>query len=108
MAGKKLSQLKFDKVAYLEEENKKLKEQILALTKLIPKHQFEVSDEQSICEMEIKRLHDIAVTRALNLEETKKLDLYVKNLKLVQKEAPPIDVTKGLTDTDLIKIVDET
>lgn len=50
--------------------------------------------EEDICEIELKRLKDKSVNQPLTLEETKKLDLIIKNLILLReisdkKEEPP-------------------
>jgi hypothetical protein len=44
-----------------------------------------VPKEQAICEIEIERLHTLTKDRALTLEETKRLDVLVKNLYLIKK-----------------------
>lgn len=54
------------------------------------------SAEQSICEIQINMLQDVAKQRPLTLEETKRLDILVKNLYLAksQNAAIPVDYTK--------------
>src|SRR5882724_8395937 len=47
---------------------------------------FVASVEQTICEMEIERLKETAMNRGLTLEETKRLDLLVKNLFLAKEQ----------------------
>lgn len=54
------------------------------------------SAEQSICEIQINMLQDVAKQRPLTLEETKRLDILIKNLYLAksQNAAIPVDYTK--------------
>ncbi|NJO65478.1 MAG: hypothetical protein HC836_47515 [Richelia sp. RM2_1_2] len=96
----------------LEQENIELKRQIQSLTKLVPQSSmFEVSDEQIICETEVKRLRDIALSRPLNLEETKKLDILLKNLKSIKEtnKEKVIEINKAMDISlnDLIEIASE-
>lgn len=79
------------RIDFLEIENKQLKEQIVFMkdreengVQLITK-----SNEQDLCEIEIKRLKDTAFERALDLEETKRLDLLIKNLYLAKGKPKP-------------------
>jgi hypothetical protein len=99
MADNPLSMSLKARVKILEQENTELKRHIQSLSKLIPDDKFiDVSDEQFICEMEIRRLRDIALSRPLNLEETKKLDILMKNLKDVrnEKKEQVIEVKKNM------------
>lgn len=50
------------------------------------------SNEQTICEIEIERLRSTTLERSLTLEETKKLDLLVKNLMLCKGTYKDISV----------------
>jgi hypothetical protein len=55
---------------------------------------LEPIDEELICDMEIRKLKDISMNRALNLDETKRFDILVKaKLAIRGKEEKPIDVT---------------
>ena len=47
---------------------------------------FEVSNEQAICEMQIRLLQQTAEQRPLTLEETKKLEIFVKSLYLIKEK----------------------
>jgi hypothetical protein len=72
---------------------------------------FVVSTEQTICEIEIARLKETAIQRGLTLEETKRLDLLVKNLVLSKeqtKEAKP-DYSKlaSISNATLIEIASQ-
>jgi regulator of replication initiation timing len=67
------------------------------------------SDEQTICEVQINMLKSTAMNRPLTLEETKRLDLLVKNLSLIkaQQAAIPADYSKlppNVSAADLIAI----
>lgn len=62
----------------LKKENERLKQQIVELS--IAK---QISEEELICIRQISILHDRSQQRELSLEEIKKLDLLVKNLKLI-------------------------
>ena len=80
-------------IAALEKENRQLKEIIAAFQMAAQRSQEpEViikSNEQLICEMEIEKLRITSIERSLTLEETKRLDLLIKNLYLckgAQKE----------------------
>ena len=57
------------------------------------------------CEIEISKLHKVTIERELTFEETKKLDLLIKNLVLLRskKEAEPPAATKMSTE-DLLKL----
>ncbi len=67
------------------------------------------SVEQSICEIQIEMLRGEAMSRQLTLEETKRLDLLVKNLLLCKGAYKDIkaDYTalpKGLSSRELLEI----
>lgn len=67
----------------LTEKNKQLEKLLMA------KHDLAtpVSTEESICVQQIHEIGLLSNTRALTLEEVKRLDLLVKNLKLVREES---------------------
>lgn len=91
-------------IEHLESENKKLKSKIQQLERDLSSLQLPLteiihtSDEQELCEIEIKRLKDIALGRPLNLEETKRLDLLVKNLYVAKKREKSIPVKARRVD----------
>lgn len=72
----------------LKEEIAHLKTLLTSTTTLIEQSKepikVEVSSEQAICEIQIEKLRTKAVERELTLEETKRLDLLVKNLYLIK------------------------
>lgn len=70
---------------------------------------LEVSPEQAICEIQIRRLLESTSMRELTLEETKRLDLLVKNLYLAkgQNAALVADFTKSpLSEEALLLLVE--
>jgi len=107
MSSKKLSEaVKFDELEHLKEENAKLK---IALAKYQVSNPFEISDEQIICELEIKRLREASMDRALSTEETKQFDTYAKNLKVI-KENAPIDTSSPvdeLSQKELLELLSD-
>lgn len=71
-----------------------------------------VSDEQAICEIQIKKLQTAAMQRELTLEETKRLDLLVKNLYLAKGQSTQIVTNNfnpgAFTNEELINIASQT
>jgi uncharacterized protein YdcH (DUF465 family) len=69
------------------------------------------STEQSICEIEIERLKETALQRGLTLEETKRLDLLVKNLLLSKEQSKSIPTTfrhlSNISNATLIEIASQ-
>lgn len=115
-------QTKFKDTALLETENVKLKKENRALRQTIDKLlkqtektkalsnviRLEMSPEQEILEVQIQNLRAISRERILTLEETKMLDLHIKNKRLLDDKstvnADYKEVPKGLTEEDLIEI----
>ncbi len=67
------------------------------------------SVEQTICEIQIEMLREEAMNRSLTLEETKRLDLLVKNLLLCKgayKDIKPdfTGLPKGMSSEKLLEI----
>lgn len=101
MADNPLSMSLKARIKILENENTELKRQVQTLHKMIPKNStIDISDEHFICEVEIKRLRDIALSRPLNLEETKKLDILIKNYKDI-KEREKVDAIEVKSYNDI-------
>jgi hypothetical protein len=68
--------------------------------------------EQLICELQIKKLYDKGMQSELSLEETKRLDLLVKNLYLTKGQATEIvsnigAISDKVPDIDLIRVIKE-
>lgn len=70
-----------------------------------------IPTEQQICEMELSKLHKVTILRPLTLEETKRLDLLVKNLYLSKKgldlEADFKRLPRNITAAELIQIASQ-
>lgn len=93
---------KFKSTGALEQSNLKLKEENVALqatvTKLLKKIeemmdidpdniiQMGYSPEQEIVEVQITRLQAVSRTRSLSLDETRTLDLHLKNKRMIDIE----------------------
>jgi hypothetical protein len=101
-----------ERIKALETENKHLQTLIAATQPLVGPLKSELivkSTEQTICEMEIEKLKTVSMNRSLTLEETKRLDLLVKNLLLakgLQKDILPDyrTIPSGFTESSLVAI----
>lgn len=91
-------------ILHLKKENEILKEKIHNLeTLLTQKHR--ISTEELICLEQIEILRAFSLKRELTLEEVKKLDILIKNLRLLREQSTQvIDISEGLSDEELIKI----
>lgn len=94
--------------SYCEQYRREL---VLVLAELENLNAVEViprTEEQDICMREIQKLNEASSHRALTLEETKRLDILVKNLYLSkEKNADSIDmkkIPKGVTPAQLMEI----
>jgi uncharacterized protein (DUF1800 family) len=75
----------------LRAENEELKAQLAALRQnKLPKTSGKVSTEELICIEQIELLRAKSLGRELTLEEAKKLDLFVKNLRLAREQATQV------------------
>lgn len=96
-----------DKCAELELANTKLK-QLEATISLLPKKIAfaQITDEELICIEQLAGLRIKSRTRELSLEETKKLDILVKSLKLIREENPKdnISTSTSIEEDDLVSI----
>lgn len=66
-----------------------------------------VTDEELIADIQLRKLKDAARTRELTLDEIKKFDLLVKNKRLAQGNATEIEgktLSKQLPKTQLLQI----
>lgn len=107
----KLLQKAHDKIALLEAEIVHLKSIVTSSQPLLsaPSELIIKSTEQAICEMQIERLKEASMNRNLTLEETKRLDLLVKNLILAKEANKEIKpdykyLPEGITEATLISI----
>lgn len=73
-----------DHISNIEKENTKLK--ILLKEYGCDESPSSISDEEAICVQQINRLRKVSETRDLSLDETRKLDLLQKNLKIARGE----------------------
>lgn len=62
--------------------------------------------EENICRMELKKLHDLSLERALTYEETKKVDIFTKLLLAINQRPKGELINTKKKDTDeLLKLV---
>ena len=89
----------FQLIEQLRDSNAKLEAEVAHLKTLITDTvpvlskdvvKIEVPLEQAICEMQIAKLQRTAMDRDLTLEETKRLDLLIKNLYLAKGQSTAI------------------
>lgn len=115
MADKSSLLLK-QEILELTKENKALKETIVNLLeqlnvlKLNPINPIDnkISNEMQIIEKQIELLNEQSKMRALSLEETRGLDLLIKNKKLLENKKSNEDEDKvpdGQDTSDLLRIV---
>lgn len=97
----------------LKDENRILKQKVQQLEKMLMSTgeslTLKVSPEEQICIKQIDSLNRISNDRDLTLEEVKKLDFLVKNLKLIRKEANSIVEmsAKDVTPDELLALLQE-
>lgn len=67
----------------------------------------ELTPEEIICLQQIRKLENSSNQRELTLEEVKRLDLLVKNLKLIREESTIVvnNRTDNLKESDLVAII---
>lgn len=97
------------RIQQLESEVSHLKGLLAGTTTLLDNkvERVVVSAEQAICEMQIEMLKKTAMDRQLTLEETKRLDLLIKNLHISKQVKPSIEAefSSGLiSEAELIKL----
>lgn len=95
----------------LQKENAILKQKNAQLEHLLvqrtPTLVQELSPEEVICIQQIDKLHTASQTRELSLEEVKRLDLLVKNLKLIREESTIVvnNNRDSLKEHELVAII---
>lgn len=96
------------KLTKLEMENKHLKELVAGAVPIVPEAKpIQVSTEQAIAEMQLKRLETLSMERELTLEETKKYDLLVKNLMVSKPKKKDLDGSwKHLEDISPAQLIE--
>lgn len=79
----------------------------LLMTKFTEPLITHLTPEEKICIEQINRLEEVSSQRALILDEVKRLDLLVKNLKLIREESTIIVNQKpdSLKEADLVAII---
>lgn len=92
------------RIKQLEEQVAHLQGLISSTNKILDAN---TNTDQLICEIQIERIKKTAMDRDLTLEETKRLDLLVKNLYLSKEKnsAIPVDFEKfDISEAQLIEI----
>lgn len=89
-----------DKIKQLEDEVKHLQELIASTTSLIKVETIVKSPELQICEAQIRLFQLRSLDRELTLEETKQLDLLIKNKRLLSGDPTTIEGKKGKSKQD--------
>lgn len=94
------------KIGQLQDEISHLKDLVATSSQIIqPNPRHGISNEQIICEAQLTFLSKKASERELTLEETKKLDLLVKNLRLLQGKSTSIEAEfRNISDESLLQI----
>ena len=120
LEAKDYSEAQFAVIVQLQEKNAKLIEENNHLKKLVEQNIPSIggapypndlvpgiTNEQIICEIEIKRLKDRSIVQELNKEEAQKLQIYVTILEQVRSKTKDdsLNVESVSTD-DLIKLVE--
>jgi hypothetical protein len=121
----KMLKEEFKSTAALEVQNLKQKEEIAALQAVVTKLLAKIdemqgldlanlinrgfSPEQEIVEIQIERLQALSRERQLTLDETRTLDLHLKNKRLIDKDArDALDAEfRDLSEDDLMDILED-
>lgn len=98
------SESQMDLIVKLKKENEFLRKKLSELERMLL-GTTPISQEELICIQQIAILRDDSLKRALTLEEVKKLDLLVKNLRLIREQSTQvIDLQEIPSDDELLKI----
>lgn len=96
-----------DRIKALEEENSKLRQLVSAPKENVVEKIIE-SPELAICNAQIGMIQNRALMKELTLEETKQLDLLIKNKRLLSGESTTIEGQKkkkfDYSDAELVRI----
>jgi len=107
-------------ISKLKAENNKLRDDVERMAKEITvsnaqkslnpnsSSQFDTSDEETICVVQLAMLKSISLNRELTSDETKRFEIFTKTLKLIrgqvgEKEEP----TKRLSNEELLALMAE-
>lgn len=92
----------------LEQENQVLKEQVLELEKMLSFSARLPAPEEMICIEQIDILRSASAKRELSLDEVKRLDLLIKNLRLLREQSTQViesvDYT-NMKEADLVAAI---
>lgn len=112
----KFSAAQSDLITQLIDENKLLREKLTQMETAV-KHTSDLSitdqpsPESIVCMEQIQRIREKSNTRELTLEEVKRLDLLIKNLRLTQEQSTE-NVGKAkyrdVSEADLVATIEET
>jgi len=69
---------------------------------------FQMSIEEQICVVQLRRLNEISNDRLLTKEESQQLDIYTKSLNTIRTSPKTISTTasKDLTEKELLKLIE--
>lgn len=104
---KEFAQAQQNLIEKLFQENKFLKEKLLQLEGIIT----QPTPEEMICVEQIEILKKTSKNRELTLDEVKRLDLLIKNLRLIKEQSTENVATpkyREVTEADLVAIASST
>lgn len=93
----------------LVKENERLLFENTQMRATNPEKQFETSDEETICVVQLAILKNFALSRELTMEECKKTEIYVKTLKEIRGKKVVADdgeKVEALTNEELLKLME--
>lgn len=98
-------------IEILQKENQLLKEKLSHMERLLVQREpkaIPLTDEEIICIEQIKMIRAQS-KRELSLDEVKRLDLLIKNLRLIREQSTQVIDTKdymNMKEADLVAILD--
>lgn len=104
----------YQQIEHLKKENDKLVEKITHLESVLStvvQKSTRLAPEEVICIEQIEILKRASMVRELSLDEVKRLDLLVKNLRLIREQSTQVIDTKDYTkveEHDLLAIARKT
>lgn len=90
----------------LQEENEHLKKLVTENDAFVIETTTKLSPEEMICLEQIQMLKKTSETNALTLEEARKLDTYVKLIRLIRGKEKADELLKPFKTEDLLKLVE--
>jgi len=91
----------------LQSENNTLKEKIVQLESFLSLQQTAITNEELICTEQISLIKSKSSNRELSLDEVKRLDILIKNLRLIRNQATDASDEKdyrNVKEADLVAI----